>query len=161
MVTLAASWWFWAKSFVQLVVGSRWSLSLSLSLSLSRSFYGGSLTLVECYKKYLRSRHTKLLVYYPTFDVRLLKCCLQKTALLVFGTADPSSVTEFIDARSKGAEHRDWMQSQQSLRMAIESGGFWFSGLVDDLSNVFGVWPLVVSCSKKTGTKDGSDSLVV
>ena len=94
-------------------VGSRASL---FSLS------GGSHTLVECYKENLGSGYTKTLVDYPTFDVRLLKRCLQKTASVVFETLDPFSRTEFIVTRLKGAKHRDWMQSRQPLRMAIETG---------------------------------------
>ena len=82
---------------------------------------GGSHTLVECYKEYLGSGYTKTLVDYPIFDAKLLKQCLQKTASLIFGTMDPFSTTEFIVTRLKGAEHRDWMQSRQSLRRAIET----------------------------------------
>ena len=48
------------------------------------SISAGSNTLMECYKKYLGSG----LLDYPTFDVSLLKRCLQKTASLVFGTLD-------------------------------------------------------------------------
>ena len=98
---------------------------------------------------------------YPTFDVRLLKRCLQKTASTVFGTLDPFSMTEFIVTRLKGAEHRDWMQSRQSLRRAIETGDLFLPGLVDVVSNIIGVWPLVISYLKETGKKDSGDSLVV
>ena len=76
------------------------------------SISGGSHTLVECYKEYLGSGYMRGLLDYPTFDVRLLKRCLQKTASTVFGTLDPFSMTEFILTRLKGAEHRDWMQSR-------------------------------------------------
>ena len=76
------------------------------------SLVGGSHALVECYKEYLGSGYTKTLVDYPVFDARLLKRCLQKTASVVFGTLDTFSMTEFIVARLKGAEHRDWMQSR-------------------------------------------------
>ena len=85
------------------------------------SLCGGSHTLVECYKEYLGSGYTKTVVDYPIFDVRLLKRCQQKTVLVVFGTLDPFSMTEFIVTRLKGAEHRDWMQSRQSLHMALSS----------------------------------------
>ena len=80
------------------------------------SFSGGSNTLVECYKEYLGSGYMRGLLDYPTFDVRLLKCCLQKTASTVFGTLDPSPMTLFVVTRLEGAEHRDWMQSKQSLK---------------------------------------------
>ena len=124
------------------------------------SIYGGSHTLVESYKEYLGSRCMRGVLDYPTFDVRLLKRCLQKTASTVFGTLDPFSVTEFM-TRLKGAEHRDWMQARQSLRGAIETGDLSLPGLVDVVSNIIGVWPLVVSYLKEAGKKDSGDSLVV
>ena len=117
------------------------------------SVFGGSHTLVECYKEYLGSGCVPGVLDYPTFDVRLLKRCLQKTASTVFGTLDPFSMTEFTVTRLKGAEHRDWMQSRQSLRMAIETG--------DLVSNIIGVSPLIFSYLKETGKKDSGDSLVV
>ena len=98
---------------------------------------------------------------YPTFDVRLLKRCLQKTDSTVFGTLDPFSMIEFIVTRLKGAEHRDWMQSRQSLRRMIETGDLSLPGLVDVVSNIIGVWPLIVSYLKETRKKDRGDSLVV
>ena len=98
---------------------------------------------------------------YPTFDIRLLKRCLQKTGYTVFGTLDPFWMTEFIVTRLKGAEHRDWMQSRQSLQRAIKTGDLSFPGLVDVVSNIIGVWPLIVSYLKETGKKDSGDSLVV
>ena len=125
------------------------------------SLSGGSHTLVECYKEYLGSGYTKALVDYPIFDVRLLKRCLQKTESVVFGTLDPFSMTEFIVTRLKGVEHRDWMQSRQSLRMAIETGDLSLPGLLDVVSNIIGVWPLIVSYLKETGKKDSGDSFVV
>ena len=125
------------------------------------SLSGGSHTLVQCYKEYLGSGYTKIVVDYPIFDVRLLKRCLQKTASIIFGTLDPFSMTEFIVTRLKGAEHRDWMQSRQSLRTAIETGDLSLPGLLDVVSNTIGVWPLVVLYLKETGKKDSGDSLVV
>ena len=53
------------------------------------------------------------------------------------------------------------MQSRQSLRMAIETGDLSLHGLLDVVSNIIGVWPLIVSYLKETGKKDGGDSLVV
>ena len=70
-------------------------------------------------------------------------------------------MTEFIVTRLKGAEQRDWMQSRQSLRMAIEAGDLSLPGLLDGVSNIIGVWPLIVSCLKETGKKDSEDSLVI
>ena len=98
---------------------------------------------------------------YPTFDVNLLKRCQQKTASTVFGTLDPFSMNEFIATRLKGAEYCDWLQSRQSLRRAIETGDLSLRGLVDVVSNIIGVWPLIICYLKETGKKDSGDSLVV
>ena len=62
-------------------------------------------------------------------------------------------MTEFIVTRLKGAEHRDWMQSRQSLRRAIGTSDLSLPGLVDVVSNIIGVWPLIVSYLKETGKK--------
>ena len=121
---------------------------------------GGSHTLVECYKEYLGSGCMHGVLDYPTFDVKLLKRCLQKTAFTVFGTLDPFPMTEFIVTRLKGAEYRDWMQSRPSLRRATETSDLSLPGLVDVVSNIIGVWPLFVSYLKETGKKDSVDSLV-
>ena len=100
---------------------------------------GGSHTLVESYKEYLGSGCMRGVLDYPTFDVRLLKRCLQKTASVVFGTLDPFSMTEFIVTRLKGVEHRDWMHSRQSWRRAIETGDLPLPGLADVVSNIIRV----------------------
>ena len=125
------------------------------------SFSGGSHTLVESYKEYLGSECMHGVLDYPIFDVRRLKRCLQKIASVVFGTLDPFSMTEFIVTRLKGAKHRDWMQSRQFLRRAIETSDLSLPGLVDVVSNIIGVWPLIVSYLKETGKKGSGDSLVV
>ena len=122
------------------------------------SISGGSHTLVESYKDYLGSGCMRGVLDYPTFDV---KRCSQKTASVVFGALDPFSMTEFIVTRLKGAEHHDWMQSRQFLRRAIETGDLSLPGLVDVVSNILGVWPLIVSYLKETGKKDSGDSFVV
>ena len=70
-------------------------------------------------------------------------------------------MTEFIVTCLKGAEHRDWKQSRQSLRRAIETGDPSLPGLVDVVSNIIGVWPPFVSYLKEAGKKDSGDSLVV
>ena len=125
------------------------------------SISGGSHTLVECYKEYLGSECIRRLLDYPTFDIRLLKRCLQKTASTLFGTLNPFSMTEIIVTRLKCAEHRDWMHSRQALRRAIETGDLSLPGLIDVVSNIIGVWPLIVSYLKETGEKDSGDSLVL
>ena len=104
--------------------------------------------------------HTTL-VNYPILDVQLLKRCLQKNASVVFGILDPFSMTEFIFTRLKGAEHRDWMHSRQYLRLARETGDLSLPGIIDVVSIINGVWPLIVSDLKETGKKDSGDSLVV
>ena len=102
------------------------------------SFSGGSHTLVDCYRGYLGSGYTKTFVDYNIFDLRQLKRCLQKTASVVFKTLDLCSMTEIIITRLKGAEHRDWVQSRQSLRMVIETA---------DLSLFPAFWMLSVTSS--------------
>ena len=97
----------------------------------------------------------------PEFDVRLLKRCLQKAASVVFGTLDAFSMTEFIVNRLKGAKHRDWMQSRQFLRREIETGDISLPGLVDSVSKIIGVRPLIVSYLEETGKKDSGDRVVV
>ena len=67
-------------------------------ISLSRA----SQTLLDCYKEYIGSSYTKTLVDCAIFHVQLLKQCLQKTALVVFGTVDPVSMTKFSVNRLKG-----------------------------------------------------------
>ena len=94
---------------------------------------------MECYKEYLGSGCMSGVLDYPTFDVRLLKRCLQKTASTGFKTLDPFSMTEFIVTRFKGAGHRYWMQLRQSLRRTIETGDLSLPGLVDVVSNIIGV----------------------
>ena len=125
------------------------------------SISGGSNTLVECYKEYLGSGYMRGLLEYLTFDARLLKLCLRKTVSTLFGTLGPFSMTELIVTRLKGAEHRDWMQSRQSLRRAIQTGDLSLPGLVEVFSNIIGVRPPIVSYLKETGKNDSGDSLVV
>ena len=118
-------------------------------------------TLADCYKGYLGSGYMRGRLECPSFDVKLLKRCLQKTASTVFGTLVPFLMSKFILTRLKGAERRDWMQSRQSLRKAIETGDFSLARLVDIVSNIFEVWLLIVSYPKETGEKDRGDSRVV
>ena len=68
--------------------------------------FGGSHVLADTYGEYLGNGYTHKLVEYPTFDLRLLKRCLKKVSSSVFGSLDPSSMTEFFVTRLKGAEHR-------------------------------------------------------
>ena len=83
------------------------------------SLHGVSHVLAEAFASYLASGYQANLIEYPTFDLRLLKRCLQRTASSVFGSLDPFSPTEFVVNRLKGAETRDWMSSGPALRKAI------------------------------------------
>ena len=149
MTMLVVSW----ASLGKFCAHWQWGIS-------SLNFWGSN-TFVECYKGYLGSGCIRGLLDYPAFDVGLLKHCLQKTASTVFGTLNPFSMTEFIVTRLKGAEHRDWMHSRQSLRRANETSDLYLPGLIDVVSNIVGVWPLIVSYLKETGKKDSGNSLVV
>ena len=70
-------------------------------------------------------------------------------------------MTEFILTRLKGAEHRDWITSRSSLRRAIITGELSMASLVEVVSNIVGVWSLIVVYLKETGRKTDGDSLVV
>ena len=123
--------------------------------------HGGVHMLLEAFASYLGSGYQAKLIEYPTFDLRLLKRCLQRTASSVFGSLDPFSLTELIVNRLKGAEARDWMASRPALRKAIITNELSMPGLVDVVANIVGVWPLILSHLKETGRKDEGDSLVV
>ena len=125
------------------------------------SLYGGPHMLAEAFASYLGSGYRAKLVEYPTFDLRLLKRCLQRTAASVFGSLDPFSMTEFVTNRLKGAQTPNWMASRPALRKAIITNDLSMLGLVDVVANIVGVWPLVVSYLKETGRKDNGESLVV
>ena len=125
------------------------------------SLHGVPHVLAEAFASYVGSAYRAKLVEYPTFDLRLLKRCLQRTAESVFGNLDPFSMTEFVVNRLKGAETRDWMASRPTLRKAVITNDLSMPGLVDVVANIVGVWPLVVSYLKEIGHKDDGDSLVV
>ena len=122
---------------------------------------GGSHVLADTYREYLRSGYSHKLVEYPIFDLRLLKRSLKKVSSSVFGSLDPFSMTDFIVLRLKGAEHRDWMMSRSSLRRAIITGELSMPSLVEVVSNILGVWSLIVVYLKETGRRTDVDSLVV
>ena len=125
------------------------------------SLHGGPHVLAEAFSSYLGSGYQAKLIEYPTFDLRLLKRCLQPTASSVFGSLDAFSLTEFVVNRLKGAETRDWMASRPALRKAILADNLSMPDLVNVVANVVGVWPLIVPYLKETGRKDEGDSLVV
>ena len=123
--------------------------------------HGGPQVLAEAFASYLGSGYQAKLVEYPTFDLRLLKRCLQRTGSSVFGSLDPFSLTEFVVNRLKGAESRDWMAFRPAFRRAIITNDLSMPGLVEVVANIVEVWPLIVSYLKETGRKDEGDSLVV
>ena len=125
------------------------------------SLLGGSHVVAEAFASYLGSGYRAKLVEYPTFDLRLLKHCLQLTAATLFGSLDLFSMTEFVVNCLKVAETWDWMASRPALRKAIITNDLSMPGLVDVVANIVGVLPLVVSYLKETGRKDDGDSLVV
>ena len=125
------------------------------------SLHGGLHVITEAFASYLGSGYQAKFIEYPTFDLRLLKRCLQRNASSVFGSIDPFSLTEFIVNRLKRAETRDWMASRPALRNAIIKNDLSLPELVSVVANIVGVWPLFVSCLKETGRKDERDSFVV
>ena len=125
------------------------------------SLHGGPHVLKEAFASYLGSGYRAKLVEYPTFDLRLLKRCLQRTAASVFGSLDTFSMADFVVNCLKGAETRDWMASCPALRKAIITNDLSMPGLVDVVAKVVEVWPLVMSYLKETGRKGDGDSLLV
>ena len=125
------------------------------------SLHGGPHVLAEAFASYLCGGYRAKLVEYPSFDFRLLKRCLQRTAASVFGSLDPFSMTEFVVNCLKGAETRDWMASRGALRKAIIANDLSMPGLVDVVANIVRVWPLVVSYLEETGREDDGENLVV
>ena len=118
------------------------------------SLHGGPHVLADAFASYLGSGYRTKLVGDPTFDLRLLKRCMQRTAASVFGSLDPFSLTEFVINRLKSAESRDWLASRPALRKAIITNELSMPGLVDFVANIVGVWPLIVLFIKETGRKD-------
>ena len=97
---------------------------------------GDSHVLRDTYVKFAGSCYRDRLVEYPIFDLRFLKRYLQKFCSVVFGRLDPFSMTEFINVRLKGAEHKDWMASQHALRRAILSGDLSILSLAEILGKM-------------------------
>ena len=125
------------------------------------SISSGSTVLVEAFCGYLGSWYCQKLIEYPSFDLRLFKRCLQRTASSVFGSLDGLAMTEFIVNRLKGAETRDWMYCRPTLRKALLTNDLSTPHLVDVVANIIGVWPYIVSCLNERGRRDDGDSLVL
>ena len=117
--------------------------------------------LADTYSEYLGSGYSHKLVDYPTFDLLLLKRCLQKVSSSVFGSLDPFSMTEFIVTRLKGAEHRDWMMSRSGLHRVIITGELSIPSLLEFVINIIRVWPFIVFYLKEARRKTHGDILVV
>ena len=100
------------------------------------SISGGSTILVEAFCQYLSSGYHQKLIDYPSFDLRLFKQCLQRTASSVFGISDGLAMTEFIVNRLKDAETRDWMSSRPALKKAILTNDLSMPHLVDVVANI-------------------------
>ena len=125
------------------------------------SISGGSTVIVEAFCEHLGNGYRQKLVDYPVFDLRLFRRCLQRTSSSVFGSLDGLAMTEFIVNWLKGAETWDWMSSRPALKKAILTNDLCMPHLVDVVSNIIGVWALIVSYLKETGRKDDGESLVV
>ena len=79
------------------------------------SISGGSYTFVEAFCDYQGSGYHQNMIDYPSFDLRLFKRRLQRTASTVIGSLDGFALTEFIVNWLKGVETRDWMLSRPEL----------------------------------------------
>ena len=70
-------------------------------------------------------------------------------------------MTKVFVKRLKGVEYHDWMVSLSSHRRAIITGELSMPSLVEIVSNIMGVWPLIVVYLKETGRGTDGDNLVV
>ena len=103
------------------------------------SFFEGHTPLSSARRKTLRSVTRKDCWTTQLSVSACSKAASQKTGSTAFGTLHPLSMTEFIVIRLNGAEHSDWMQCRQSLRMAIDTGNFSQPGVIDVVWNIIGV----------------------
>ena len=141
------------------VLGSK-AAAVGVSVSLV-AVSGGSDVLADTYGEYLGSGYSHKLVEYPIFDLRLVTGCLLKVSPSVFGSFDPFLMTEFLFTRLKGAEQQDWMMSRSSLRRAIITGELSMPSLLEVVSNIVGVWLLIVVYLRETSRNTEVDNLVV
>ena len=100
---------------------------------------GGSAVLVEAFCEYLGSEYCQKLINYASFDLRLFRRCLQRTASSVFGGLDGLVMTEFIINRLKVAEIRDWLSSRPALKKTFVTNDLSMPHLVDVVANIIGV----------------------
>ena len=113
-------------------------------LAFLAAVFGWSHVLGDTYGDYLGSGYNGKLVEYRTFDLLFLKRWLQKVSSADFGSLDQLSMTEVIVTPLKGLEHCDWMSSISGLRRAIITGELSMPSLLEVVSNIVGVWPLIV-----------------
>ena len=109
----------------------------------------GSHVLAENSENYLSIGYRSKLVEDQMFDLRLLKRCLQWTAVTVVADLDPFSLTAIVINRLNGVETQDWMGSHPALRWSKITNEVSMPGLLDVFAKIIAVWPLVVSVSKK------------
>ena len=119
---------------------------------------GGSHVLADIYGENLGSGYSRKLVEFPVFDLCLLKQCLQKVSSSVFRSFPVDGI---YCNTFEGAEQCDWLMSRSSLRRAIITGELSIPSLVEVVSNIVGVWPLIMVYLKETGRKTDGYSLVV
>ena len=67
----------------------------------------------------------------------------------------------YADYRTSQNEHHDWMMSPSGLRRAIITGELSFPSLLEVVSNIVGVWLLVVVYLRETARRTDSDNIVV
>ena len=125
------------------------------------SISGWLTILVEACCEYLCSGYRQKLIDYPSFDLRLIKRCLQRRVFSVFDSLEGLAKIKFFANRLKGAETRYWMSSRPALRKAILSNDFGMPHLMDIVANIIGVWSLTFSYLKETVRKDDRASHVV
>ena len=70
-------------------------------------------------------------------------------------------MTELIVKWLKDAETRDCMALLPAVRRAILANDLSTPHFLDNLANIIGMWPLIVSIVEESGCKDDGDSLGV
>ena len=93
----------------------------------------------EAFVSYLGSGYCPKLAEYATFDLRLLKRCLQRTDASAFGSFDTFSRMDFAVSRMNSAETCNWMAPRPALRNAIITVDLSMPGLVYVVANIIGV----------------------
>ena len=100
-------------------------------------------------------------IYSAYIAVCFLRRCMQKSSSVVFESLDTFSLTEILAKCLKGADNRVLRMSRTALSRAVITGDLSMTGVFDVVASSVGVWPLIVSYSKKTRKKDDVESLVI